>query len=275
MASFTSLSLRALVRSAATRAGLDHDRGTLSGLSGSARALYVAAHASGAPERVVAVVVPTDTDVDTLLADTRFFLSVLEGLDDAALTAAVLPLPSHEVDPYRGLMPHLQVASARATTLSALAAGEARVVVASAAALLPKLVRPEQLAQATIDLRPGVDIEPQRLAEKLVAAGYSRQDPVDEHGEFCVRGGIVDVFPPGDEEPIRIEFIGDTVESLRRFDPSTQRSSRTIDQSHIVPIRERVGESETPADPSRPPRRQRLRLLCSPPSRDLHRRRWR
>jgi transcription-repair coupling factor (superfamily II helicase) len=250
MASFTSLSLRALVRSAATRAGLDHDRGTLSGLSGSARALYVAAHASGAPERVVAVVVPTDTDVDALLADTRFFLSILEGLDDAALTAAVLPLPSHEVDPYRGLMPHLQVASARATTLSALAAGEARVVVASAAALLPKLVLPEQLAQATIDLRPGVDIEPQLLAEKLVAAGYSRQDPVDEHGEFCVRGGIVDVFPPGDAEPIRIEFVGDTVESLRLFDPSTQRSSRTIDQSHIVPIRERVGASETPADPA-------------------------
>src|SRR4029453_17056122 len=115
---------------------------------------------------------------------------------------------------------HLQVASARATTLSALAAGEARVIVASAAALLPKLVRPEQLAQAKIDLGPGVDIEPQLLAEKLVAAGYSRQDPVDEHGEFCVRGGIIDVFPPGDAEPIRIEFVGDTVESLRRFVPS-------------------------------------------------------
>ena len=116
MASSTSLSLRALVRSAATRAGLDHVRGTVSGLSGSARALYIAAHASSAPERVLAVVVPTDTDVDTLLADTRFFLGVLEGLDDAALLSAVLPLPSHEVDPYRGLAPHLQVASARATT---------------------------------------------------------------------------------------------------------------------------------------------------------------
>ncbi len=250
MASSTSLSLRALIRSSATRAGLDHDRGTVSGLSGSARALYVAAHASSAPERLLAVIVPTDSDVDTLLGDTRFFLSVLEGSDDAALAATVLPLPSHEVDPYRGLAPHLQVASARACALSALAAGEARVVVASAAALLPRLVRPEQLSQATIDLRPGVDIEPQHLAEKLVAAGYARQDPVDEHGEFCVRGGIVDVFPPGDEEPIRIEFVGDTVESLRRFDPSTQRSSRTIDQTHIVPIRERVGESDTPADPA-------------------------
>ncbi len=250
MASSTSLSLRGVVRAAATRAGLDHDRGTISGLSGSARALYIAAHASGAPERLLAIIVPTDSDVDTLLSDTRFFLSVLEGADDAALATTVLPLPSHEVDPYRGLAPHLQVASARATALSALAAGEARVIVASAAALLPRLVRPEQLFDATIDLRPGLDIEPQHLAEKLVAAGYERQDPVDEHGEFCVRGGIVDVFPPGDEEPIRIEFIGDTVESLRRFDPSTQRSSRTIDQTHIVPIRERVGESETPADPA-------------------------
>jgi transcription-repair coupling factor (superfamily II helicase) len=245
----TSLSLRALVRSAATRAGLDRDRGVLSGLSGGARALYAATLAHNASDRLIAIAVATDADVETLVADTRFFLGVLEGLDDQAAAELVLPLPSHEVDPYRGLSPHLQVASARAKALSALAGGDGRVVIASAAALLPRLLPPERFASSAIDLRPGVDIDPHDLAERLAEAGYTREDPVDEHGEFCVRGGIVDVYPPGGAEPIRVEFIGDTIESLRRYDPFTQRSIQTIDQAHIVPIRERLGESSVPADP--------------------------
>ena len=117
----------------------------------------------------------------------------------------------------------------------------------SAPALLPRLVPPAQLASASVDLAPGVDIGPLLLAEQLVEAGFTREDPVDEHGEFCVRGGIVDVFPPGDAEPLRIEFIGDTVESIRRYDPSTQRSTRTVDQARIVPIRERLGQTDNPS----------------------------
>ena len=68
--------------------------------------------------------------------------------------------------------------------------------------------------------------------------GYEPADPVDAHGEFARRGGIFDVFPAGEELPIRIEFIGDTVESIRRFDPGTQRSVETLDRFGIVPVRE-------------------------------------
>ena len=71
----------------------------------------------------------------------------------------------------------------------------------------------------------GTEIEPLRLADLLIDAGFTREDPVDEHGSFTVRGGILDVFPAGDSEPVRIEFVGDMVESLRRFDPATQRST--------------------------------------------------
>src|SRR4029434_7710070 len=67
-------------------------------------------------------------------------------------------------------------------------------------------------------------------------------DPVDAHGEFARRGGIFDVFPAGEELPIRIEFIGDTVESIRRFDPGTQRSVETLDRFGIVPVREGLSE---------------------------------
>ncbi len=249
MPSSTSLSLRALIRSASGRAGLGHDRGLVSGLTPSAQALFVAARAQAAPDRLVLHVVATDAEAEAGCSDTRFFLAALEGLDDNAIASAVLPLPSHEVDPYRGLSPHLQVASARARALTAVATGTARVIVASAAALLPRVVPPERMASATISLAPGVEIEPLLLAEHLLEAGYTREDPVDEHGEFCVRGGIVDLFPPGEADPIRVEFIGDSVESLRRYDPSTQRSIVTIDQAQIVPIRERLGDAERPASP--------------------------
>src|SRR6185295_7456569 len=111
--------------------------------------------------------------------------------------------------------------------------------VASAAALLPRVSPPERLMKAAIDLHTGTEVEPQDLADLLVDAGFTREDPVDEHGAFTIRGGIVDVFPASDAEPVRIEFVGDMVETLRRYDPATQRSTHATDQVHIVPARER------------------------------------
>src|SRR6185312_17544860 len=101
-----------------------------------------------------------------------------------------LPFPSHEVDPYRGLKPHVGVTSVRARALHAMANGTARIVVASAAAILPRLTGVERLQRAAIDLRPGQDIDITDLTELLTDAGFSREDPADEHGEFAVRGGI-------------------------------------------------------------------------------------
>ena len=247
MSTSTSLALRSLFQSAGSTAGLDADDGVVAGLTPPARALYLALAAHRSPRDLIAVVVPTDAAVEELTADTRYFLDALEGLGEEAVVAAVAPLPSHEVDPYRGLAPHLQVASERARALSGIASGSVRVVVMSAPALLPRLVPPSQLSSAAVELRPGVEIGPQLLAEFLVEAGFTREDPADEHGEFAVRGGIVDVFPPGDAEPLRIEFIGDAVESLRRYDPATQRSTRTVDQARILPIRERLGQADGPA----------------------------
>src|SRR5207249_1920113 len=99
---------------------------------------------------------------------------------------AILPFPSHEVDPYRGLAPHVGVTSARARALHALAGSSARVVVASAAALLPRVTAPARLLAASLELRPGQDIAPSDLAELLVDAGFTREDPADEQGEFAI-----------------------------------------------------------------------------------------
>ena len=238
MSTATSLSVRALLNSAIAKTGLAGRGRAYSGLTPPAKALAVAAAAHSARDAVVLFVVPTDAELETATSDVRFFLSALEALSDAVAERAVLPFPSFQVDPYRGLAPHFHVASARARGLHAAALGAARVVVASAQALTPRLAPPESVLTTSVDLRPGVEIEPHGLAGILVEGGYERQDPVDEHGEFSLRGGILDVFPAGENAPIRIEFVGDTVESIRRFDPGTQRSIETLDQFQIVPVRE-------------------------------------
>ena len=207
----------------------------VSGLTAAAKGFFAAAAAGR--ERAL-VIVPTDADVEQLTADTRFFLSALEGASDAESAAAVLPFPSHEVDPYRGLSPHFEIASARARTLHALSAGSARLVIASAAALLPRLSSPARLKEAGLVLRPDAEISPIDLADALAEAGYTRQDPTDEPGEFSARGGVVDFYPAGATHPIRVEFIGDNIESLRTYDPDSQRSIEAIDQAAIVPLLE-------------------------------------
>ncbi len=208
----------------------------VSGLTPAAKALFLASSAEH--DAILVAVVPTDADVEQTTSDVRFFLAALEGLSEADAERQILPFPSHEVDPYRGLSPHLSVWSARARALHAAATGVARVVVASAAALMPKVSAPDRLLAASAEMKPGTDIDPQALADLLADAGFTREDPVDQHGEFCVRGGVVDFYPPGDAQPVRLEFIGDTVESIRRYDPATQRSITPLDQVAIVPLKD-------------------------------------
>ena len=106
---------------------------------------------------------------------------------------------------------------------------------ASVAALLPRLSQPERLKRAAATLTPGLEMAPTALAELFVEAGYTRQDPVDESGEFCVRGGVVDFYPAGAVEPVRLEFIGDTIESIRAYDPPRSARGAPLDQASIAP----------------------------------------
>jgi len=184
------------------------------------------------------VIAPADGDIETTVADARFFLGALTGLSDDELERTVLPCPSLEIDPYRGMSPHLDVVSARARVLHALASNSARIVIASARALLPRVSPPPQMLAAAFDLHAGSEIDPADLAARLADAGFTPEDPVDQHGEFARRGGVLDVFPAADAAPARIEFVGDTIESIRRYDPGTQRSTGEIERLVIVPMRD-------------------------------------
>ena len=242
--SSASLTLRALLKQAVGNAALFLDTPILSGLSVPAKALAVSA---AARDGSLIVVVPTDQDVDDLAGDIAFFLAGLEGLTDSDVGDLVLTYPSLEVDPYRGLKPHLDVASARARALHGLASRTARVVVASAAGIVPRVSAPGILRAAGVELHPGDEMSPIDLGDLLLRAGFTREDPVDTHGEYCVRGGVVDFFPAGEDRPSRIEFVGDTIESIRTYDPGTQRSVATLDVAKIVPLREPEEEEGRPA----------------------------
>ena len=241
----TSLNLRALLKTAIARAGLDTRSHAVAGLTPAAKSLFVANAAHERQKGVVLYVVPGDADLEQAAEDVKFFLASLDGLSTSAADHAVLPFPSHEVDPYRGLAPHIGVTSVRARALHAIANGTARVVVASAPALLPRVTAPDRLRQSSIDLRPGQDIDTLDLTELLIDAGFSREDPADEHGEFAVRGGIVDIFPAGEALPVRLEFAGDTIESMRSYDPSTQRSTAAVDRLVVIPLQDVLGDDRS------------------------------
>jgi len=250
-----SLTLQAVLGRALSASALTRAAPALGGLTPAAKALAAVSLARSRPG-VTLLVAPTDTDVEQLVADARFFYAALEHAAEATVERWVLPMPAHQVDPYRGMTPHFRVLAARAQAICAAATGTARLIVASAAALLPRVSPAARLLEAAVALREGSEIDPGRLTELLVDAGFAREDPVEEHGTFTVRGGIVDVFPASDAEPVRIEFVGDTVETLRRFDPATQRSTAAVDRVQIVPAREAFDDA---------PRASVLDVLASAP----------
>lgn len=215
---------------------------SISGLvAGSARALALAAlqRETGKP---FAVVTQSNRDLEPWEGDLRFWYCAVAGKKDCE--SEVLVLPSSESDPYAGSSPHPETLERRALTLWRLARHSQDFVLLTARALSRRTVTPDEIADAGVVLARNENQSPEDLVYKLVAAGYVREDPVGAVGEFSVRGGIIDVWSPGHEGPVRIEFCGDEVDSIRGFDPDTQLSTRQLSEVEIVPMREMVVRSE-------------------------------
>jgi transcription-repair coupling factor (superfamily II helicase) len=209
---------------------------SISGLtSAPARALAVAA-LQRETEKRLAVVVQTNRDLEMWERDVCFWYGALRG--QSVRAGAVLTLPSSESDPYAGASPHAETLEQRALALWRLAHGGVDIVLLAARALARRTVAPAEILRAGAILRRDEDYEPGVLVQQLIASGYVREDPVGAVGEFSVRGGIVDVWAPGNDAPVRIEFFGDTVDSIRSFDPETQLSTGQIQRVEIPPMRE-------------------------------------
>ena len=150
--------------------------------------------------------------------------------------------PSWETLPHEKVAPHPEIVSDRFSVLKRLLdAGAGRtpfVVVTSVQGILQKVISAERLRRLLFTVTVGEEVKMEEILNRVVSLSYEREEMVERKGTFSVRGGIVDIFPITDSLPVRLEFFGDTVESIREFDPTTQRSMRRADYVTILPADE-------------------------------------
>ncbi len=203
----------------------------VSGLAGTARALFIAGLWQNV-RRPLIVVTAHDRNVSPLADDIEYFHQAL----NTTAASMVCRFPAWETDPYSGITPHADILQTRATTLWCMRQKQADIVVASLPALASRLVAPSSFDTFSLHVGKGDDLSLELLVEHLTIAGYLRQEPIGSPGEFSVRGGIVDIFSPLMRGPVRMEFFGDTVDSIREFDLDDQRSRGPVQHVDILPM---------------------------------------
>jgi transcription-repair coupling factor (superfamily II helicase) len=210
-------------------------RVAVSGLRGGAPALCLARLIAVRPRPVV-VTVARASEAEAFAADLRFFLG--DAADSGPLARRVHYLPAWEVPPFEALSPARETMAARLEGLHHLRQTAAPIVVTTPDAWTQRLLPRSMFADAATYVVTGEGLAPEALAARLVEWGYHRVPLVQDPGDLAVRGGIVDVFPAGYARPVRLDFAGDSVESLREFDPASQRSLDPLEDLLVLPMRE-------------------------------------
>jgi transcription-repair coupling factor (superfamily II helicase) len=194
----------------------------VAGLAGSARALVTAELLAGS-SRPALVIVTGVPDAHRWAQDLRFF------------GAPVAEFPEEEPLLWRGGR-RREADAERAVICRRLMAGEPVVVVATPSALALSLAPPAEFRDKTLSLGAGDRLDRELLVEALALAGYERVETVGEVGQWAARGGIIDIFSPAASRPARVEFFGDEIESIRLFDPTSQRSTGSLTHLLVLPV---------------------------------------
>ncbi len=187
---------------------------------------------SDALDRGVIVVLPDDARLARMSDSLAFFRPDLEQLD----------LPAWDCLPYDRVSPNSQIVSRRINTLTRLLQDDVEtgdwILLTTVSAVLQRVPPRSVFADAVLPIQAGNRLDPERLLGFLQLCGYIRSETVVEAGEYAVRGGIIDIFPPGLAEPVRLDFFGDEVESIRLFDPATQRTTGRCELVPLKPVSE-------------------------------------
>ena len=214
---------------------------TLSSLPRGAAPLVLADLARAAKQRAV-FIAADDASMHSVAEAARFFAPEVE----------VLEFPAWDCLPYDRASPALSVSAARLSALFKLqhpaekrGGVGSQLLVTTVNAALQRVLTPFRIRENARGFKPGVTIGHESLAALLTRQGYTRADTVVDHGEFAVRGSIVDIFPSSLEEGLRLDFFGDELESLRLFDPSTQRSTGQLQNHLLLPASEALLDDET------------------------------
>jgi transcription-repair coupling factor (superfamily II helicase) len=208
-------------------------RRRVSGLTATARALYIPLMARAARQPVI-VVVADNKAAEALEPMLRAGCELTGAVDPAA----VVRLPAHDVLPFENLSPHPDVQEQRAAALWKLATGGVSILIAPVEAAALRLFDRDYYAGLAVTLKRGEEVDVEVLTGHLAAVGYTQMDLVEMPGQFTRRGGILDVYSPESDRPVRIEFFGDEIETIRKFDPETQRSQSGLDETQLLPLTE-------------------------------------
>ena len=195
-----------------------------------------AAHGTSRGGRAVAIV-----------ADEAALRALSDTVPLFAPEVELLTLPGWDCLPYDRASPALRVMAERLATLSALQVkrDKPQLLIATASAATQRLLTPFRIRQLTRRIAKGERIEREALVEQLNALGYQRVDTVAEHGEYAVRGSLIDLFPAGESQALRLDFFGDEIDSLRRFDPADQRSTDKAQDFMLMPASEALIDSDS------------------------------
>ena len=200
---------------------------------------YLAAEAAARRKGLVLFVAADDSHAVAAADAMRFF----------APDVSVLPFPAWDCLPYDRTSPKPDIESARLATLAALARRDKNsapvIVVTTVNALLQRVPPKSEIAKASFFARVAQDVQHDALTAFLVKNGYAKASTVREPGDFALRGGIVDLWPPGTETPLRLDFFGATLDAIRTFDAETQLSSGQIDQIELLPASEAPLDAES------------------------------
>lgn len=208
---------------------------TLGGAHGSLGPAVVAALHRAHPQRIFVFVTPDPQSATGVVAD----FEVLLGSD----TTTHL-FPQKEALPYEEAEPHLEIGGLRVEAVEAVFSGRARILVTTPRGLQERMPVPSDLADVRRTLRLEDEIDFTELLEQLESWGFERVPLVEEVGQFAVRGGILDLFSVAAGEPVRFEFWGDQIASIRTFDLLDQRSTGTLSEAHVLPVDFRRSETE-------------------------------
>lgn len=184
------------------------------------------------------LVTPDNLAASQLLDELRFFYHDDGVFNHDNNNPEILFFPDWETLPYDQFSPHQDLISERLYTLSRLQQTSNAIVISAASTLMHRLCPPKFLNQYGLVLQEGQTLDVEQFRQRLEQSGYHCVSKVLEHGEFAVRGAIIDLYPMGSEWPFRIELFDNEVDSLRRFDPETQRTIEKIPQIQILPARE-------------------------------------
>ncbi len=225
-----------LARELAGAAAAGGRRWRVQGLTGGAQAYFLFRLLSEV-RRPSLVLVGRPADAERIAGDLRFFFGE-EGEDAPPRHRRVHVLPGWEVAPFEEVSPPSETVAGRLEALYRLCRGEAPVVMATAEAVLQRVVPRESLEGSFLRLAVGDEIDRDAVVTRLVSWGYRRLSLVEDRGELSARGGIIDVFPPTHSAPVRIELEGDRIERIDAFDPVTQRSVGAECEVLLLPVSE-------------------------------------